>query len=133
MIISPPLASSKHRKKIATPVVVKTTTEEKKLEAEKNVPKAPGAEETVVSPKPDDDAPHSYDHIFIMEQLDRFAKDAFAEELHTLPIPSSILEVAAKMIEEFKNTCVELNVAILERNEVDQQMKNASDLFYKRA
>lgn len=71
----------------------------------------------------------SFDHLFIMEHLDKFATDPFAEDLHALPIPSKNIEAASKLIEDFKNTHADLNAAIHERNEVDKKMKATSSEF----
>lgn len=45
-------------------------------------------------------------------------------------IPPSVKEAAAKLIEDFKNVHADLNAAIVERNEVDKQMKNATSEFF---
>lgn len=135
MIVSPPLASAKPGEKIL---------EKKSATSDKNVPGAPKlimplafkpptvapvAEENAAASVPEDVAPHSYDHIFIMEQLDKLATDPFVGDVRTLPIPTSIIEAVEKLIKGFKNVHANMNAAIHERNEVDKQMKNATFEF----
>jgi hypothetical protein len=37
------------------------------------------------------DAPHYYDHMFIMEQLDKFVDNPFDGEVASLPIPAEVI------------------------------------------
>lgn len=78
------------------------------------------ADDTAAASVAKDVAPQSYDHTFIMEQLDKFGPEPFLQDLHTLPIPSSVKEATAKLIENFCNVHADINAAIVERDEVDQ-------------
>ena len=55
------------------------------------------------------DAPHYYNHVFIMEQLDRFVENLFDGEVASLPIPSAVIAQASDLVNDMRNDSVEIN------------------------
>ena len=71
-------------------------------------------------------APHYYDHVFIMEQLDKFVDNPFDGEVASLPIPAEVIDQASKVVQELREDAVKINSLSAELLEINDQMKNAS-------
>ena len=66
----------------------------------------------------------SFDHQFIMEQLDRFVEDLFDGEVASLPISSEVISQVSALIQDMRNDSVEINDLIAQLNEIDNHMKD---------
>lgn len=77
----------------------------------------------------DNDAPHNYDHIFIIEKLDEFVENPFDGNFSDLPIPQEVIVQASKLVDEIKEASANPTALILEKNETDQKIKSAISMF----
>ena len=91
-------------------------------------PSAPQSANTNIAkvPTEGDAAPHNYDHIFIMEKLDRFVENPFDGEVTDLPIPSEVIEQASILVNDLREAVVEINALTAE---LDGQMKATASKF----
>lgn len=64
-----------------------------------------------------------------MEQLDKFIEVPFDGNVHDLPIPKDVIEPANKHIDDIKNDNSDMTGYIVEKNEVDAQMKKGTSTF----
>jgi hypothetical protein len=55
------------------------------------------------------DAPHYHDHVFIMEQLDKFMDNPFDGDVASLPIPAEVITQATSIVQEMREDAVEIN------------------------
>mgnify|MGYP000914700932 CR=1 FL=1 len=69
------------------------------------------------------DAPHYFNQVFIMEQLDRFVENLFDGEVASLPIPSDVVTQASDLVREMREDSVEINSLTTQLNELDNRMK----------
>ena len=74
-------------------------------------------------------APHYYDHVFIMEQLDKFVDNPFDGEVASLPIPAEVIAQASTVVQELREDAVEINSLSAELLEINDRMKTASSKF----
>jgi hypothetical protein len=65
------------------------------------------------------DAPHYYDHVFIMEQLDKFVDNMFDGEVASLPITPEVIAQATTIVAEMREDVVEINNLIAELKGLD--------------
>ena len=75
------------------------------------------------------DAPHYFNQVFIMEQLDRFVEDLFDGEVASLPIPSEVISQASALVQDMRNDSVEINDLTAQLKELDNQMKDTKSKF----
>jgi hypothetical protein len=80
-------------------------------------------------PAKGDAAPHNYDHIFIMEKLDRFIENPFDGEVSAPPVPSEVIEHASVLVNDLHEAAVQINALTVERDELDGQMKAIASKF----
>ena len=78
------------------------------------------------APMEKSDAPHYYDHMFIMEQLDKFVDNPFDGEVDSLPIPPEVVSHPTTVVQEMREDAVEINTLSAELNDLDGRMKTAS-------
>jgi hypothetical protein len=81
-----------------------------------------------VQPAPTD-APHYYNHVFIMEQLDKFVENPFDGEVASLSIPPEVISQATTVVQEMREDSVEINTLTIELNDLDGRMKTTSSRF----
>lgn len=81
------------------------------------------------APVAESDAPHYYNHIFIMEQLDKFVDNPFDGEVASLPIPAEVVVQATSLVHEMREDVVEINTLSAELIDLDGRMKTASSKF----
>jgi hypothetical protein len=78
-------------------------------------------------------APHYYNHMFIMEQLDKFVDNPFDGEVASLPIPAEVITQATSVVQEMREDAVEINSLSAELIDLDGRMKTASSRFVIKA
>ena len=54
------------------------------------------------APTAKSDAAHYYDHMFIMEQLDKFVDNPFDGEVASLPIPPEVISQAIAVVQDMR-------------------------------
>ena len=88
----------------------------------------PPSEKVLVQTAPiaKSDAPHYYNHMFIMEQLDKFVDNPFDDEVDSLPIPPEVISQNTSVVQEMREDAVEINTLSAELNDLDGRMKTAS-------
>ena len=68
-------------------------------------------------------------HVFIMEQLDKFVENPFDGEVASLPIPPEVVSRASDVVRDMKEDSIEINNLTAELNDLDSQMKATSSKF----
>nr|XP_040253658.1 uncharacterized protein LOC120970920 [Aegilops tauschii subsp. strangulata] len=78
------------------------------------------------------DAPHYYNHVFILEHLDKFVNNPFDGEVASLPIPPEVISQASDVVRDMKEDSVEINTLTVELDDLDGRMKTAPSKFVTR-
>ena len=149
LVVDAPVKTAKPGENIPIPAVrkIKTSTEQdasKSTAPKEEVAKfAPTLTQPLASKPPSEqvhapvqtapsgksDAPHYYDHIFIMEQLNKFVENPFDGEVASLPIPAEVIAQATSVVQELRDDAVEINSLSAELLDINDRMKTASSKF----
>jgi hypothetical protein len=74
-------------------------------------------------------APHYFNHVFIMEQLDKFVENLFDGEVASLPIPPAVIDQASNLVRDMRGDSVEINSLTAELRDLDTRMKATTSKF----
>lgn len=88
----------------------------------------PSPQPKVASVK-DNVAPHNYDHMFIMEKLDKFLENPFNSEMASLLIPLEVIEQASTLVNELRDASIKVNALTTQMLDLDAHMKTMTSKF----